>query len=102
MRQTLNAFLGRGPQERDGTPIEAGSNAPRLDLRNRIALITGSTGQLGRVIARTLADCGADVALHYSTQNERALQLRKDIEGRGVRAVSIRGDITDASSVAQM
>ncbi len=32
-----------------------------LDLTGKIALITGATGQLGRVMAHTLADCGADI-----------------------------------------
>lgn len=33
-----------------------------IDLEGRIALVTGSTGELGRAISRTLAKCGARVA----------------------------------------
>ena len=36
-----------------------------IDLTGKIAVVTGASGQLGRVLARTLARCGADVALHY-------------------------------------
>ncbi|MGO4375960.1 short-chain dehydrogenase, partial [Paenibacillus sp. MCAF20] len=32
----------------------------KLDLTNKTALITGATGDLGRVMARTLAKCGAN------------------------------------------
>ena len=34
----------------------------KIDLSNRMALVTGASGELGRVITRTLAGCGARVA----------------------------------------
>ena len=37
----------------------------KIDLSGKTALVTGATGDLGRVIAMTLARCGADVALHF-------------------------------------
>ena len=36
----------------------------QLNLDNHLAIVTGATGQLGRVMARTLAACGADVVVH--------------------------------------
>ena len=42
-----------------------------IDLSNRCVLVTGATGELGRVMCRTLADSGADVAVHY-LKNETA------------------------------
>jgi 3-oxoacyl-[acyl-carrier protein] reductase len=85
-----------------GKAAKAGEQAPRLDLRGRIALVTGSTGQLGRVIARTLAECGADVALHYFKQRDMAEQLQRDLHERSVRAIPVQADITDASAVERM
>jgi 3-oxoacyl-[acyl-carrier protein] reductase len=99
----FNTIFGRGgPQQGVQAPIEAGQQAPRLDLRKRVALVTGATGQLGRVIARTLADCGADVALHYFRQNEMAANLQKEMEARAVRSVSVQADITEWSAVCRM
>ncbi|CAH1199591.1 MULTISPECIES: SDR family NAD(P)-dependent oxidoreductase [Paenibacillus] len=66
----------------------------RLDLTGKIALVTGSTGQLGRVIARTLADCGADIALHYINNQAQAEELRQQIEAAGRKALTVQGDIT--------
>lgn len=66
----------------------------RLDLTGKIALVTGSTGQLGRVIARTLADCGADIALHYINNQAQAEELRQQIEATGRKALTVQGDIT--------
>ena len=41
-----------------------------IDLSEKTALVTGATGQLGRVMARTLAEAGADIILHYH-QNKK-------------------------------
>ena len=43
-----------------------------IDLTGRIAVVTGATGELGRVITRTLADCGARVAAHYHQAADQA------------------------------
>jgi len=37
----------------------------KIDLSGKVALITGATGELGRVISRSHATCGADLAIHY-------------------------------------
>ena len=73
-----------------------------IDLKNKIALVTGATGQLGRVIACTLAECGADVAIHYHKNKEKADLLVKEIEKMGCRALAVQADITDKSSVEKM
>ncbi|MFB8374464.1 MULTISPECIES: SDR family oxidoreductase [Paenibacillus] len=66
----------------------------KLDLTGKTALVTGATGQLGRVIARTLADCGADLALHYINNETKAKELQAEIEAIGRRTLIVQGDIT--------
>ncbi|MDB5054738.1 MAG: Short-chain dehydrogenase, partial [Bacilli bacterium] len=34
-----------------------------IDLKDKTVLVTGATGQLGRVMVRTLAACGANVVV---------------------------------------
>ena len=36
-----------------------------IDLRKKIAVITGGSGALGRVMVRTLAEAGADITICY-------------------------------------
>jgi 3-oxoacyl-[acyl-carrier protein] reductase len=72
----------------------------QLDLSGKIALITGGTGQLGRVMATTLAQCGADVAIHYFRQQEGAVALAASIRAMGRRALTCSGDVGVASDVA--
>jgi 3-oxoacyl-[acyl-carrier protein] reductase len=74
----------------------------KIDLSNRIALVTGATGELGRVIARTLAQCGADIVVHYHQNKNKAEELCQEFVEIGVRAVPIQADLTQAASVMQM
>jgi len=73
-----------------------------IDLSGKIALVTGSTGELGRVIARTLAECGADVALHYFQNESRARHLQDDITALGRRACVVRADVSRSEEVLAM
>ncbi|RAP78641.1 SDR family NAD(P)-dependent oxidoreductase [Paenibacillus montanisoli] len=73
-----------------------------LNLTGRIALVTGATGELGRVMARTLAACGADVAIHYNSNEAKASELQAEITATGRRAVIVKADITNQASVLAM
>jgi 3-oxoacyl-[acyl-carrier protein] reductase len=73
-----------------------------LNLQGRKALITGATGQLGRVMARTLALCGADLVVHYHANEAKAAELVQEIETMGRKAVAAQADITDLDSVLKM
>lgn len=74
----------------------------KLDLSNRIVLITGATGELGRVMTRTLAQCGADVAIHYRSNEAQALKLQDEVKALGRRAVIVHGDVTSLESIQTM
>lgn len=73
-----------------------------IDLSGKIAVVTGGSGQLGRVIVQTLAQCGADVAIHYFRQAESAIALRETCNTLGVQSMTVQADITDAESVQTM
>ncbi|MFD2612501.1 SDR family NAD(P)-dependent oxidoreductase [Paenibacillus gansuensis] len=74
----------------------------KLDLSGKTALITGATGELGRVITRTLASCGADVIIQYRSNDDNAVKLNKEIHAMGRKAVAVRADVTDMASVQHM
>lgn len=73
-----------------------------LSLEGKIALITGATGQLGRTMARTLAESGADIALHYHSNQKLAASLADEIRGLGRRCAAVQADITKESDVMAM
>lgn len=74
----------------------------QIDLRNKTALITGASGQLGRVMVRTLADCGADIAIHYNSNEARAAELQAEIRAMGRNAFTFKADVTNAEAVQAM
>lgn len=74
----------------------------KIDLSGKVAIITGATGELGRVMARTLAECGSDIAIHYLRNEAKAQQLFKEISGMGRKAVVVQADVTDFESVLKM
>jgi 3-oxoacyl-[acyl-carrier protein] reductase len=74
----------------------------QIDLPGRVALVTGATGDLGQVIAKHLARCGADVALHYHSNSAKAEELQREIEALGRRAVCVSGDVGKKDDVLKM
>jgi 3-oxoacyl-[acyl-carrier protein] reductase len=73
-----------------------------INLSGHIALVTGASGDLGRVISRTLAACGADIVVHYHSNAESAASLVAEIESMGRRALAAQCDVSDRESVAAM
>ncbi|MMZ58556.1 3-oxoacyl-[acyl-carrier-protein] reductase FabG [compost metagenome] len=73
-----------------------------IDLSGKVALVTGATGQLGRVMTRTLAQCGAKVAIHYMNNAAKAEELLQEITSIGSAGVIVQGDITKQESIEYM
>ncbi|HSE05594.1 MAG TPA: SDR family oxidoreductase [Methylomirabilota bacterium] len=63
------------------------------ELTGKVALVTGGAVRVGREIARTLADAGADVAIGYRRSAAEARAVVRDLEARGARAVALRADV---------
>lgn len=74
----------------------------QIDLSGKIAVVTGGTGQLGRTMVRTLARCGADVAINYRQNRDKADELVNELAGMGRRAVAVQADVTDEADVYGM
>ncbi len=73
-----------------------------IDLSGRIALVTGATGELGRVMVRSLALSGADLVIHYHQNAARAEALAGEVKLLGRRALCLQADTGDEASVAAM
>lgn len=71
-----------------------------IDLSGKVALITGATGQLGRVMTRTLAACGAKVVIHFMSNEAKAQELLQEVEQSGGAGMIVRGDITKQADIA--
>ncbi|WP_433606689.1 SDR family NAD(P)-dependent oxidoreductase [Dactylosporangium sp. CA-139114] len=71
---------------------------PSFEIPGRVALVTGAARGLGRAIALTLANAGADVALGLRDVHADA-GLAEQIEALGRRALPLQMDVTDPGQV---
>jgi 2-amino-4-hydroxy-6-hydroxymethyldihydropteridine diphosphokinase len=71
------------------------------DLRGRRALVTGSTGGIGRAIALELAAAGADVLVH-GRRIEAAHEVARTIRETGARSEAVIADLRDQEQRVQV
>lgn len=69
-----------------------------MELRGRVALVTGAGRRLGRAIAAALAGRGARLALHHHASAGGAAALRDEIRAAGGEAECFAADLTDADA----
>ncbi|WP_406677110.1 SDR family NAD(P)-dependent oxidoreductase [Moorella sp. ACPs] len=71
---------------------------PALDVKDKVALVTGSTKGIGYGIALALAENGADLII-TSRHQEDCEKVAETIRGMGRRALAKASDVTDAASI---
>ncbi len=65
-------------------------------------LVTGGSRRLGREVVLALARRGSHMAVHYNSSEEEAEALCRELRGMGVRAVAVRGDLSDEAAVGRL
>lgn len=68
-------------------------------MNTRCALVTGAGSGIGRGIALGLARAGYNVAIHYNSSEESALEAVRLAEGYGVRSAAIGGSLASKAGV---
>ncbi len=70
-----------------------------FDLSGKTALVTGSSRGIGRAIALALAAQGADIALHFNSDENAAQETARAIEALGRRAPVFQCDLRDSDAL---
>ena len=73
-----------------------------MELRGKVALVTGGNRGIGRAISIALAEKGADVAVNYRRNRESAEEVVDLLSALGVRAMAIQADVSDYGQVEAM
>jgi 3-oxoacyl-[acyl-carrier protein] reductase len=73
-----------------------------FSLKNRVALVTGSSTGLGKAMALALGRAGARVALNYQNNTARAEAALAECKAADIEALLVRGDVTDEAEVERM
>jgi pteridine reductase len=66
-----------------------------MELRGRVALVTGAGRRLGRALAAGLAGRGMVLAIHHHSSSGGAEALREEVAAAGGRAECFAADLTD-------
>jgi len=74
---------------------------PKL-LRGQKALVTGANSGIGKAVAISLAQAGADVAINYVRGDDAANEVAETIRGYGVRAMTAQADVSNEAQVSAM
>lgn len=67
-----------------------------------VALVTGGSRGIGRVIAEQLARAGFDIAICYSGNESAAQETIVECKKHGVQAMYIKADVSNAEDVTNM
>lgn len=73
-----------------------------MELVDRVALVTGGAIRLGRTIALTLAQHGADVVITYRTSKQAARETVERLRELGSRAEAVKVDVTQAKDISAL
>jgi 3-oxoacyl-[acyl-carrier protein] reductase len=73
-----------------------------LGIKGKLALVTASSGGMGRNIAHALAAEGANVALFARTANKLAAVAAEIEQQHGVKAIPVAGSMTDKADVQRL
>jgi len=71
-------------------------------LEGKTALITGASKGIGRAVALTFAEQGADVAFTYLSSVEKGEALEKELAGKGVKAKGYRSDASKYKAAEEL
>lgn len=70
-----------------------------ISLRGRRAVVTGGSRGIGGATSLLLAQCGADVAIHYRARHAAAEAAADRIRALGVNAMTVSAELADPVAV---
>jgi len=73
-----------------------------MQLKGKVAIVTGGNGGLGQRICHALANAGSDVAVVYAQSRDSAESVARELQSTGVRAAAMQCDVTNPLDVEKL
>ena len=67
-------------------------------LKDKVVLVTGASGGIGKAAAIGCARHGADVAINYHGDDAGAADAVAQIQALGRRAIAVKGDVAEVAT----
>jgi 3-oxoacyl-[acyl-carrier protein] reductase len=74
----------------------------QVDLKGKVALVTGGARDIGRAKSLQLAKSGASVVVNYNASGDRARAVCDEIRAAGGRAVAVQADVTRIEDIRRL
>lgn len=71
-------------------------------LEKQKAVVTGASSGIGKAVAISLAEAGADVVVNYVSDDDPVESILEEIRGKGVSAHGFKADVSDEEQVGEM
>ena len=72
-----------------------------INLKGKLAWVTGGSRGIGRAICESLAEAGCDVVVGYRGSVEAAGEVCGIVRGFGNRSMAVQVDVSDSDSCIQ-
>lgn len=73
-----------------------------IDLKDKVALVTGGSRGIGAAACVALARAGASVVVNYAHREEAASEVISQARAHGVRAIGVRADVARYEDVQRL
>lgn len=73
-----------------------------MELKGVTAIVTGSSGRLGRAIGLALGQAGCNCVCHYNRNRESAEELAEQIRALGQRAFAVQADLSRPEQIEKL
>jgi len=68
-------------------------------LKNKVVLVTGSSGGIGKYIALKLASEGYDVVIHYNQNEDSGKKVELECKNYGVKTLLVQADLSNEAEI---
>lgn len=73
-----------------------------MNLKDKVAIVTGGNSGIGMAIVLELARQGANIVIDYVVHPEAEQELEKQIRGLGDRAIGVEADVSQCSELQKL